>query len=173
MAVSFAGCLYSMLVAGAILWLWLRDRLPALQSTAIGAHGLVASMAMGLGVGLLGAGALWGASRWSQAVRRLEQRVSGVLGPLTETQILLLSMWSAVAEEAFFRLAAQDSLGMPLAVAMFVGANTGPGFWAWAPFALVFGTAFSTMVATGFGLLSATAAHAVINYLSLRRILPP
>jgi hypothetical protein len=28
------------------------------------------------------------------------------------------------------------------------------------------------MVATGFGLLSATTAHAIINYLSLRRILP-
>ena len=95
-----------------------------------------------------------------------------MVGPLSEAQLLTLSLVSAVAEEFFFRLAVQDALGLPASVALYVLLNTGPGFWSWALIALGSGLLFSGLVATGFGLLAATTAHAIINYLSLRRILP-
>lgn len=169
---GFAGCLYVLMMAGALLWLGMRDRLAALPAAALGEHGLWPAAGTGLGAGLLGAAALASAARRSAALRRCEQRIAAVLGAMGEGSVLVLSLWSAVAEELFFRLAVQDALGLPAAVALYTLMNTGPGFWAWAPVAVLGALLFGGLVASGLGLLSATAAHAVINYLSLRRILP-
>lgn len=171
-ALPFAGCVYSLMLGAGLLWLGMRGAMAEVQAQAIGRHSLLASAAVGLGGGLAASGALWLAARWSAAVRKVELRVAAVLGPMDETRLCVFALLAAVAEELFFRLAAQDALGWPLAVAFYVAVNTGPGFLAWIPIALGAGLLFSGMVAAGFGLLSATAAHAVVNYLSLRRILP-
>lgn len=167
----FAGCLYALLLGGALLWLGLRDAIDELPRQAIGRHGILAASAAGLVAGLAATGALALAARWSAAVRRVELRIAGLLGAMDETRLCAFSLLAAVAEELFFRLAAQDALGPPLAVALYVVVNTGPGFLWWMPVALTAGVLFSGMVVLGFGLLSATAAHAIVNYLSLRRIL--
>lgn len=171
-ALAFAGCLYLAMLLVALLWLWQRDRLAALPHSALGEHGLWAAAGSGLLAGLLGAATLAGIARRSGAVRGCEQRIAAVLGHLDDRVVLLLSVWSALAEEFFFRLAVQDALGWPTAVALYVVLNTGPGFWSWAPVALGYGLLFGSLVHHGLGLLSAAAAHAVVNYLSLRRILP-
>jgi membrane protease YdiL (CAAX protease family) len=172
-AMLYAGCLWVLLLAGALLWLWARDRLPELQKQALGEHGLWASASAGLAVGLGGALAFARAARSFAAMRAMERRIAGILGPMAESQVLALALGSAVAEEIFFRLAVQDAIGLAGAVACYALMNTGPGFWAFLPVALVSGLAFGLLVQNGFGLLSATAAHALINYLSLRRILLP
>jgi membrane protease YdiL (CAAX protease family) len=169
---SFAGCLYFAMLGAALLWLWQRERLSALPQVALGDHGLWAAAGSGLLAGLLGTAALAAASRTSAGVRACEQRIGVVLGAMGESAVIGLSTLSALAEEFFFRLAVQDALGLPVAVALYVVLNTGPGFWAWAPVALGFGLLFGSLVHWGLGLLSATVAHAVVNYLSLRRILP-
>jgi len=167
-----SGCLYLVLFGGGWFWLWQRQRLEAVPAMALGEHGLYASAAAGLSCGLLGAVLLGLLARRLTAVGRCEQRLAGLIGPLREHQIQVLAMLSAIAEEWFFRLAMQDALGMPIAVAIYGGLSTGPGLWAWAPVAGGAAAVFGGLVAGGFGLLSATVAHAVITYLSLRRILP-
>jgi membrane protease YdiL (CAAX protease family) len=169
---SFAGCLYFAMIGAGALWLWQRERLAALPQAALGEHGLWVAAASGLSAGLLGSAVLALASRANAGVRACEQRIGAVLGTLRDAGLIALSMLSAVAEEFFFRLAVQDALGLPIAVALYVVLNTGPGFWSWAPVALGFGLLFGAMVDSGLGLLAATVAHAVVNYLSLRRILP-
>jgi hypothetical protein len=168
-----AGAVYTLLLLGALLWLWLRDRLPALPASALGEHGLWPAAAAGLGTGLLGAAGLAAAARRFAGLGRCERRIAAFLGAQRDGALLVLAMGSAVAEELFFRLAVQDALGPVAAVAIYVGMNTGPGFWPWLPVALVAAVAFTALVQCGLGLLSATVAHALINYLTLRRIAPP
>ena len=173
LVVPLAAVFYAAMIAGAWLWLWLGDRLPILGVAAIGEHGIWAAAGLGLGAGLGGALALERLARRSGAVHRCERRIAALLGPLRDGQILQLSLLSAIAEELFFRLALQDALGLPAAVAIYAGLSTGPGFWAWAPIAAAAAALFGGLLQLGFGLLAATAAHAVINYLSLRRIMTP
>lgn len=165
------GCLYFVMLIAALAWIGLRGRMAVLPELAIGERGIWVSAGAGLATGLGLAALLQLAGMSSTAVRRCEQRILALLGPLEDGGILLLSLLAALAEELFFRLAVQDAFGAPVAVALYVALNTGPGYWAWAPIALVAGVAFSALVATGFGLLSATVAHAVMNYLAMRRIL--
>lgn len=169
---QIGGCLYTLLLLAALGWLALRDALGRVPALAIGEHGVLAGAAVGLGAGLGFAVLLSLASRLLPAVRAVESRMGGMLGDMTDAQVLGLSLLGAVAEEAFFRLAVLDALGLLWSVALFVLLNTGPGFWAWAPVALTMGLGFGGMVEAGFGLFSATLAHALINYLTLRRILP-
>lgn len=170
-ALQVAGCLYVMMLVAALVWLWAGDRMQVLPEHALGRHGMLASAGTGLAAGLLGAWLLTLADRFS-SVQSCTDRIANLLGSLGDNQILALSVLSAVAEEVFFRLAVQDALGMPIAVALYVLLNTGPGFWSSSWLALCGGLLFSGLVELGFGLLSATTAHAIINYLSLRRILP-
>ena len=49
--------------------------------------------------------------------------------------------------------------------------HTGPGgLWLWTVLAVGIGALFAWMIELGCGLLSVTAAHCLINYLSLRRM---
>ena len=41
------GGIYTLLLGGALLWLWARDRLEILHSRAIGEHGLLAAAGLG------------------------------------------------------------------------------------------------------------------------------
>lgn len=168
---QIAGCLYLMMLAAALIWLWAGDRMDSLAESALGDYGIWVAAGVGLGGGLLGA-LLLGFASHLKSVQSYTERIATLLGPLSENQILALSILSAVAEELFFRLALQGAFGMAVAVGVYTGLNTGPGFWRSAWIALFAGLLFSGMVELGFGLLSATTAHAIINYLSLRRILP-
>lgn len=169
-AVVLAGCLYLVMVLGAVLWLWLRNDLGALAREAIGSRGQWASLAAGLGAGLLGTACLAGVSRLVPAFAALEARVAGLLGTMTDRQALWLSLSSAVGEELLFRLAVQQALGFWWSVVLFTLLNTGPGLWAWSIVAFVMGLSFCAMVEWGLGLLSVTVAHAIVTYLSLRRL---
>ncbi len=167
-----AGIVYSGMIAAALVWLAWRGRVSALAESALGEHGALPAAGLGLAVGLAGASALALASRRSAGIRSCEGRVAAFLGALPDGAAVLLATSSAVAEELFFRLAVQDAFGPVAAVAAYVLLNTGPGFWPWLPVALAAGVSFAALVAGGFGLLSASIAHALINYLALRRILP-
>jgi hypothetical protein len=163
---------YGAMAAGAWLWLHLRDRTAALPAMALGDHGLWASAGVGAALGLAGAWALAAGSRRLPPLQRCERRLAAFVGAQPEAGTLVLSLIGALAEELMFRFAAQDALGPVAAVALYAALNTGPGFWPWLPVAIVAGASFSALVALGFGLLSATIAHALVNYLALRRILP-
>ncbi len=172
-AVLLAGCLYLLMVAGAVFWLWMRDDLGALAREALGTRGQWTALGAGLAAGLLGAAGIAGLSRYLSSFSALEGRVARLLGTMSDRQALWLSLSSAVGEELFFRLAVQQGLGFWWSVVLFTLLNTGPGLWAWSVVAFAMGLSFSAMVDWGFGLLSVTVAHALVTYLSLRRILPP
>jgi hypothetical protein len=167
-----AGVVYTAMAAAALLWLWGRDRLQQLPLRAVGDYGLPAAAGLGLATGVGAALLLALASRRSAGLARCEGRIAAMLGPLSEGQVVALATTAAIAEELFFRLAVLDAIGPLLAVACYAALNTGPGFWPWLPVAMLFAGAATALMQAGFGLLSATTAHALVNYLVLRRILP-
>ena len=79
-------------------------------------------------------------------------------------------MTSAIGEELLFRCALQDAVGPYLSALIFGVLHTGPGLLLWGASAAVLGLTFSLMIDGGCGLLSVTVAHALINFLSLRRM---
>ncbi len=162
---------YAGFVAAAWFWLWLRDRTGIIGPSAAGPDGLLLSMAWGIAAALGVSGALWSLERYSPPVARLQARLAEFIGPLSETQITVLALASAIGEEFMFRLAMQDAFGLWPTAVLFGVLHTGPkGTRLWSALALVIGILFGWMIELGCGLLSVTVAHAVINYLSLRRM---
>jgi len=166
-------CVYGVMLSASVGWLWYRDRLGLLQTNAIGERGPWLAAAAGLVVGLAGSATMAAASRRWQAFRGAELRIAAALTPLDDATRLGLALLTAIVEEITFRLALQDAVGLPIAVAAYAVLNTGPGFLAFVPVAALSALAFGLLLDTGFGLLGATTAHALINYLTLQRIQTP
>ena len=97
-------------------------------------------------------------------------RLAGIVGPLTEVEILGIALVSAIGEEFFFRGAMQDAWGMWWSAIAFGLLHAGPGLLLWGVVAFSLGLLFSLMIDFGLGLLSVTVAHALINNISLRRL---
>lgn len=152
------------------LWLWVRDRGHLFASQALGDRGLWPALGIGAALGLSLAALAAAASRRLSWYGQLERKMSAMIGPLEDRALVWLALVSGLAEEIFFRLAAQDALGMLWAAALFAALNTGPGlFWTWTLVAFGLGLTFGAIVEAGCGLLSVSVAHAVMNYLTLRR----
>lgn len=162
---------YGLLLAGGVFWLWLRDRLPIIHSHAVGSHGLWVGVAAGAGLGCAVSGVLLLAARYSRVYARLEAWLSELIGPLSDAEVMGLALLSGVIEEFFFRLAMQDALGIYWTSALF--ALLHGGRWLWAVMSGILGLVFGWMMIAGFGLVSVAVAHAVINYLGLRRARTP
>ena len=169
--VLLASVLYLALAAAGWLWLHARGRAGVVTENTIGAYGSLADVTLGVATGLALAGASWLASRRFGVFRRLEQELARLVGPLDRTEALMLALWSGASEEWFFRGAAQDALGVVTSALLF-GALHFPGraLWLWPVLATVVGLGFGAIVSMGFGLLAMGIAHAVTNYLTLRRI---
>lgn len=154
----------------AMWWLSARDRGAALAEAAVGEHGPVAASALGLG---LGVGMAWlgsAASRRWQGVREIEQQAHAPLAGVGDKALVTLVLTGAVAEETFFRLAVQDQFGLFGSVAASVLLNSWLGNVRLTPFVLLHAVTLGLVVQSGFGLLGSTTAHAIMNYLTLRRI---
>lgn len=163
------GCAYTVLLAAALGWLAWRGRWSALAETAIGAHGLLAAAAAGLGVGVIGNWAFAAAAQRVPALAELEERVHEVFVGVPESAAFALVSTAAVIEELFFRLAVQDAFGLLGSVAAYVLLSMSAGR-SIVLLAAVHAACLGALVALGFGLYASTTAHAVINYLSLRRM---
>ena len=161
---------YALLTGAGLVWLSLRDRLEALPPLAIGEHGPAVSLISGAAVGWLLGIAVALSVRYLPPFRELDARLRGMMGSPTEPQMLAIAISSGVGEEVFFRCALQDYVGVWFAALIFAGLHTGPGLLLWGAYALVVGLAFGWMVEAGLGLLSVSVAHALVNYISLRRM---
>ena len=167
---GFGVFIYGALVIASLFWLSERDRLGAVAELSIGERGLLAGAGVGLVVGLVGASlAAWLSSR----VRGLEQlrAASERLFVRWDERIgVAFSVLAAFSEELFFRLAVQDAIGLWGSVALCAGLHIPFGGFRWLCVVFVHALTLSLLVDCGFGLLGATTAHAILNYLSLRRI---
>ena len=164
--------IYALAVAAALAWFHFRGRLNLVPQRAIGDHGPWLSLLAGAAAGLLCSGVFLVAQRYLQSFRRLESRLAEIVGPLSEAEILGIAMVSAIGEEFFFRGAMQDAWGIWWSAAVFGLLHSGPGLLLWGMVAFCLGLLFSCMVDYGLGLLSVTVAHALINNISLRRMVP-
>lgn len=170
-ALSFAASVfYGLFVFAAVMWFWLRDRSDRLPELALGEHGILWALGVGLSAGLALSGMMVLLGRYVKAFARLEARLTEAVGDLSEAEILLLAMASSIGEEMLFRGAIQDHFGLIVAALVFGCFHIGPGMWLWTVIATLLGLLFGAMVHFGFGLLSATLAHAVVNFISLRRM---
>lgn len=170
-AIFAVSVLYLGMVAAAWWSLSLRERTEEIPLMAVGTVGLWASFGIGAALGLGLSGGLTLAVRYVPALRRLQHELHGMVGQLTDGQMVTLALMSSVCEEFTFRLAVQDALGLWAAAALFAMMHFGPRGTRWnVVFALVLGLLFGWLVELGCGLLSVTLAHALVNYLSLRRM---
>ena len=161
--------IYGAMGTTALFWLWMRDRMDALPSASVGDFGPWVSSFVGLVVGLIGAGVLgWALRRYVglQEVASVAQRLFSTAGERIGIAFVLIS---AVAEELFFRLAVQDAFGLLGSVAFYVLLNSSVGGLRWLAFTFSHALVLGLIVHLGFGLLGSTTAHAILNYLSLRR----
>lgn len=158
------------LFGAALWWLSVRDRSAALAEVAVGRHGPLLASAVGLGLGVVMAWLGNAASRRWQGVREVERLAHASLAGVGDKAMVTLVLTGAVAEETFFRLAVQDQFGLFGSVAASVLLNSWLGNVRLTPFVLVHAVALGLVVQSGFGLLGSTTAHAIMNYLTLRRI---
>lgn len=165
--------IYAVMGSMALFWLWLRDRLEVLPEQAVGRHGPFAASAVGLAVGLVSAALLAWAMRRFVGVRALMAMAHKLFTGSGEGIGLAFILVAAISEELFFRLAVQDALGLVGSVAGYVLLNSSVAGLRWLPITVLHALLLGLIVETGFGLLGSTTAHAVMNYLSLKRIQDP
>lgn len=161
---------YGAMGAAALLWLSARDRLGALSEQAVGEHGPLAASAVGLGVGLIGAWILSQATKRFESLKDVASAAHRLFARASDGVAIAFVLISAIAEELFFRLAVQDLFGLFGSVAVYVLLNSSVGGLRWLAFTFLHAMVLGLIVHLGFGLLGSTTAHAVINYLSLRRV---
>ena len=162
--------IYGAMGTAALVWLWLRDRLGELPARAVGEHGPWAASGVGLVVGIAGAWILSLIMRRVDGLQEVASAAQRLFASTGERIGIGFVLISAVAEELFFRLAVQDALGLLGSVAIYVLLNSSVGGLRWMTFTIFHALVLGLIVQLGFGLLGSTTAHAILNYLSLRRI---
>lgn len=170
-SLAFGSVLYVVMLGLAFVWLWIRDREAEFGRLAIGEHGPWIASGVGLATGWLGAMALRWFGPFSKSLHEVERLTAELFRRVRDTEAVLFLLVAALAEEVFFRLAVQDAFGLVGSVAAYVLLNSSVGGLGVVPFTALHALAMGLLVQQGFGLLASTTAHAIMNYLSLRRIL--
>lgn len=170
-AIVAAFAVYLVVFLVAVVWLVVADRTAELPPLAFGTSEPWVAMTVGLVATAVGVPFCWLCSRSARSVRHCESRLAELLGTPRDGVVVMLPVTAAIAEELLFRCVLQGAFGPWRAVALQVGMSIGLGFWGWWPIAAGLGALSAWLVDAGYGLASATLAHALINYLTLRRIL--
>jgi len=165
----FAGFFYGFLALAATVWLFAQNgRIGALLVPT----NALRDVGLGLGAGLLLAGACWALpSIWGTA-RELEKEFGWILGEQRKWEVIVLAVLSGFAEEFFFRGAMYAAAG-PIVTTILFGALHWPVNWSfrmWPFLALAAGAVFAMEVRVTGGLLAPMITHAVVNGVNLWRI---
>jgi len=133
---------------------------------------LLASPAVGVGVGILVVLLTRVAARYFQWARDLHASFRDLLGTLTGREIVILAVASSIGEEMLFRGALMPWLGVPWQALVFALLHVGPSkrFLPWTASAFVLGVAFGLLADVTDNLGAPIAAHFTINFLNLRYI---
>ena len=149
------------MVVGAALWNGLRGRgMPLLGDPPL------VSVALGVGAAALTFSLGVAAYRLIPAMRRLAGELAPtVVDEARLRELMLVSLFSGVGEEALFRGAVQPEFGLLIATLAFGALHVGPDrrYLLWTMWALLAGLLFGWLfVATG-GLLAPVLAHSLHN----------
>ena len=167
--------LYTGLAAAAVGWGLVRGRPDVfhLPPSTFPGH---ARPLVGIAAGVALALALVFLSRWSEHrfewARLLSREFHAILGELSSGEILLLAVTSSVGEELFFRGALLPDLGLWLSSAAFALPHIGPGvrFLPWTFTSFLVGLCLAGITLWTGDLAGAIAAHFLVNFINLRRI---
>ncbi len=104
--------------------------------------------------------------------RRLEIEMAKLLGPLSYLDVLVISIFSAVGEELFFRGAMQPTLGLTATTIFFGFLHIGPSrtFIPWTLSAFIIGGVFGWYYEINGTLAAPISAHFLINLVNLNQI---
>lgn len=105
-------------------------------------------------------------TRWIAPFREMVGYFQGLLSPLNRQEIFMISAFSAVAEEFFFRGFLQAEIGLVAASFLFGLLHLGPSrkFIPWTLFAVALGFLFGGLYAWRGNLLVPVFMHFLINY---------
>lgn len=156
-----AGLFYGALVVAAALWNGLRGR----EFSVVGD-----SFWLGLVLGVLAAGLTVSlgllAYRLVPVMRRISEELAPALvDPADRTSLVLLSVFSGVGEEVFFRGAVQQEFGLVVASLLFGAVHVGPDrrYLVWTAWAVLAGFLFGYLYLATGGLLAPVVAHTLHN----------
>lgn len=156
-----AALFYGAFVVAALLWNRLRGRelLPLGDSIALDALLGVLTAAGTVSLGLL-----------VYRILPVMRKIAGELAPLlvdgtSRTALILLSVFSGVGEEAFFRGAMQPELGLVVTSLIFGLVHVGPDrrYLVWTVWATFAGFLFGFLYEATGGVLAPAVAHALHN----------
>jgi len=177
--IRIAAIVYGLLAAAAVAIGFLRGYLDifhhpdGLVPTSFPLFGRVllggaAGVAFGLGIARLTRFTVF-RFKWA---RTLHIEFRGLLGPLRGRDILAFAVFSAVAEEMFFRGAIQPELGIVVTSLIFGVLHIAPGrkFLPWPFQAVAMGFAFGGLYWLSGDLSAPVMAHFTINYQNLHFI---
>lgn len=159
--VKGAALFYGLLVVAAVLfWNGFRGRAPLpLGELYIGLGAGFATAVVTVSLGVV-------AYKLVPVMRRLaEELAPALVDGVAYRNLVLVSIFSGVGEEAFFRGALQQEFGLVVASLAFGLAHIGPDrrYLAWTVWAVFAGFLFGTLYETTGGLLAPMIAHALHN----------
>ena len=169
--------IYTLLAAVGIAWSGFAGRgLPVLSPTNSESFIESPALLLSLGAGVLLAGLSLAftavARRHWVRFQRLHEAFAKALGPLSQREIIVLTLSSSIAEELFFRVAMQPAIGLWPTALIFGAVHfiPHPDFRIWTPWAFVMGVLFGGIFEITGVAAGPILAHALINYYGLRGI---
>ena len=163
--VRFAALFYGSLAVVAALWCGLRGfdvRLLGESPAASVLLGLITA-ACTVSLGLL-------AYRALPSLREISEELAPrLVDGADSTSLVLVSIFSGVGEEAFFRGAVQQEFGLVVASVLFGLAHVGPDrrYLVWTAWAVLAGFVFGVLYEVSAGLLAPMLAHSAHNAATL------
>jgi membrane protease YdiL (CAAX protease family) len=123
-----------------------------------------------IGLGIVFASRL--AVRRFEWARALHQDLRNLLGPLPDSEILVLALASSVGEEIFFRGALMPVTGLVASSLVFALLHVGPKarYLPWTISSFVAGVMFGQIFLWSGDLTGAVVAHFTVNFLNLRHL---
>ena len=164
--------LYLGLAAAGLVWSILRGHPNVWRIEGRADPDVVIGLVTGL---LLGLGFVF-ASRLAvhrfEWARALHRDLRALLGPLPDSEILVLALASSIGEEIFFRGALMPSIGLVGSSLIFALLHVGPKvrFLPWTVSSFVAGVLFGQLFLWSGDLTGAVVAHFTVNFLNLRHL---
>jgi hypothetical protein len=156
----------------AIAWIWLEAAKPGRSVALWLTPDWAADLAVGAAFALVVVGLSALCTRRFAWARALESEFGWILGAQRPWEIALIALLSGVAEEYLFRGALQERFGIWVATLVFAVIHwpVNRNFLAWPFLAGIVGLGLGGLKEWTDSLVAPAAAHALINFVNLRRI---